>query len=131
MAQALSTCSIAQIGPQITFEKLTHDYGDIKKGADGQCVFIFKNSGSAPLIISKVMNSCGCIVPSWPKDPIAPGETAKILVKYDTKRVGRISKSLTVISNAENDPSVVIRIIGNVRQKPSNKIPVNVNGTSN
>ena len=74
--------------PQITFDKVIHDYGDIQYGANGECVFAFKNTGNAPLIISKVMNSCGCIVPRWPKEPIYPGDEAEIIVKYDTKRIG-------------------------------------------
>ena len=61
-------------GAQIEFEKEVHDYGTIENGANGQCTFNFKNSGNAPLIISNAKGSCGCTVPSWPKEPIAPGE---------------------------------------------------------
>lgn len=79
-------------GAQIEFEKEVHDYGTIENGANGQCTFNFKNSGNAPLIISNAKGSCGCTVPSWPKEPIAPGASAKITVKYDTKRAGAINK---------------------------------------
>ena len=125
----LTTDAIAQEevvnGAKIEFEKDKHDYGSIKYGADGQCTFDFKNTGSAPLIISNAKGSCGCTVPSWPKEPIAPGQTATITVKYDTKRPGAINKSVTITSNAVNEPTKVIRITGNVGPKPDAGAPVN------
>ena len=65
----------------------------LSKEPDGLRVFEFKNTGKAPLVISGASSSCGCTVPSWPKDPIAPGATGKIEVKYDTNRVGAIAKN--------------------------------------
>ncbi|MCK9613559.1 MAG: DUF1573 domain-containing protein [Bacteroidales bacterium] len=98
---------------EIKFDKTEHDYGTIKKGADGSCEFTFKNTGKEPLILSNVKSSCGCTVPTWPKDPILPGQTGAIKVVYDTKRVGTISKTITVISNAETG-TVTLSIKGNV-----------------
>ena len=72
----------------------------IAKGSDGVRVFEFTNTGSEALVISDVKSSCGCTVPEKPKGPIAPGETGQIKVKYDTKRVGPIRKTVTVYSNA-------------------------------
>lgn len=118
-------------GPQIEFEKEVHDYGTIKNGANGECTFTFKNTGNAPLIISNAKGSCGCTVPSWPKEPIAPGATASIKVKYDTKRAGAINKSVTITSNATNEPTKVIRIKGNVEPAPQPGTPVNTTGPSN
>lgn len=115
-------------GAKIEFEKEVHDYGTIKNGADGQCTFDFKNTGNAPLIISNAKGSCGCTVPVWPKEPIAPGATATITVKYDTKRAGAINKSVTITSNASNAPTKVIRIKGNVLPKPEGGAPVNNSG---
>jgi len=112
-------------GAKIDFSKETHDYGDIKYGADGTCTFEFKNTGTAPLIISNAKGSCGCTVPEWPKEPINPGQKAEIKVKYDTKRPGPINKSVTITSNASNEPSKVIRIKGNVGAKPETGAPVN------
>jgi len=69
---------------KIEFKADTIDYGTVEKGADGVRVFEFTNTGDAPLIISNVKSSCGCTVPSKPKDPIMPGDSGEIKVKYDT-----------------------------------------------
>jgi len=98
---------------KIEFKSDTIDYGIIEKGADGVRVFEFTNTGTAPLIISKVTSSCGCTVPKKPKGPIMPGEVGEIQVKYDTKRVNPIRKTITVISNADT-PTVALKIRGEV-----------------
>ena len=115
-------------GAQIEFEKEVHDYGTIENGANGECTFEFTNTGNAPLIISNAKGSCGCTVPSWPKEPLAPGATAVITVKYDTKRPGAINKSVTITSNAVDTPTKVFRIKGNVKPKPQSGAPVNTSG---
>ncbi len=99
--------------PEITFENIVHNYDTIKKGSDGACEFKFKNTGKEPLILSNVRSSCGCTVPTWPKDPILPGKTGVINVVYDTQRVGGIYKSITVLSNAKTS-TVVLSIKGMV-----------------
>ncbi|WP_034046130.1 DUF1573 domain-containing protein [Wocania ichthyoenteri] len=96
---------------KIEFKSDTIDYGTIEKGADGVRVFEFTNTGDAPLIISKVSSTCGCTIPKKPEEPILPGKTGKIEVKYDTKRVMPIRKTITVISNAET-PTVALKIKG-------------------
>jgi len=98
---------------KIDFKSDTIDYGTIEKGSNGVRVFEFKNTGNAPLIISKVSSSCGCTIPEWPKGPILPGETGSIEVKYDTNRVNPIRKTITVISNADT-PTVALKIKGEV-----------------
>lgn len=103
-------------GAEITFESEVVDYGTIPQNADGVRMFTFTNTGTAPLIISDAKGSCGCTVPSWPKAPINPGETAEIKVKYATNRLGPINKSVTVSTNTST-PSVVLRIKGNVIEK--------------
>lgn len=120
-----------QEGAKIEFAKETHDYGEVKHGGNGQCTFDFTNTGSEPLIIQNAKGSCGCTVPSWPKEPLAPGETASITVKYDTKRPGAINKSVTITSNAVNTPVKVIRIKGNVLPKPTSGAPVQTGGPAN
>jgi hypothetical protein len=117
-----------ETGPKIEFSKETHDYGTVKYGADGSCTFEFKNTGNEPLIISNAKGSCGCTVPDWPKEPIAPGAKGTITVKYDTKRPGAINKSVTITSNAVNEPTKVIRIKGNVLPAPEGAAPVNNTG---
>ena len=101
--------------PEISFETETIDYGTIEKGANGQREFLFTNTGKEPLIISNAQGSCGCTVPTWPREPIAPGEQGVIKVKYDTKRVGPFTKSVTINSNAAT-ATKVIRIKGNVKK---------------
>ena len=86
----------------VIFDKLVHDYGTIEKGDDGDCTFTFTNKGQKPLVLSNVRASCGCTVPQWPREPIAPGEQGEIKVKYNTKTVGSFNKSITVNSNAAN-----------------------------
>jgi len=115
-------------GPKIDFSKETHDYGNLKYGGDGTCTFEFKNTGNAPLIISNAKGSCGCTVPDWPKEPIAPGAKGVIKVKYDSKRPGTINKSVTITSNAVNEPTKIIRIKGNVLPAPEGSAPVNNSG---
>ena len=113
--------------PEITFVKLVHDYGQIEQGANGECEFEFKNTGKADLILTNCRSSCGCTVPSWPKDPIAPGKKAVIKVKYNTQRIGQINKTITVESNAVND-RVVLKITGNVNPKATEAAPENNSG---
>ena len=107
---------------EITFESLEHDYGNIYKGDNGECEFVFKNTGKAPLQITNARASCGCTVPSWPREPIAPGKKSVIKVKYDTNRLGTINKSITVTSNAVNN-SVVLHIKGSISEKPAESVP--------
>jgi len=96
---------------KIEFKTDVIDYGTIEKGADGVRIFEFTNTGDAPLVISNVKSTCGCTVPKKPKDPIMPGETGEIEVKYDTNRVNPIRKTITVFSNAET-PTVALKIKG-------------------
>tara|TARA_R100001369_G_scaffold92163_1_gene135783 strand:- start:1112 stop:1540 length:429 start_codon:yes stop_codon:yes gene_type:complete len=96
---------------KIEFKTDVIDYGTIEKGSDGVRIFEFTNTGNAPLIISSVKSTCGCTVPKKPKGPIMPGKTGKIEVKYDTKRVNPIRKTITVISNADT-PTVALKIKG-------------------
>lgn len=101
-------------GPAISVNKEVHDYGTIQKGGDGACEFVVTNVGTEPLIISKCKGSCGCTVPQCDKNPVQPGATSIISVKYDTQRVGPINKSVTITSNAVNEPSKRITIKGKV-----------------
>ena len=108
--------------PHIQFEKTTHDYGTIYKGADGNVTFSFVNTGQEPLIIQNVKTSCGCTVASKPSAPILPGESSEISVKYDTKRIGSFHKNITVTSNGDN-PSVILNIKGKIIQQPAEEVP--------
>lgn len=103
------------------FEEEVIDYGSIAQNGDGVRTFKFTNRGRAPIVISKVKTTCGCTVPTYPKKAILPGETGTIDIKYATNRVGTFSKSITVISNADNGQKK-LRIKGNVIAKPKASI---------
>ncbi|MCB9183964.1 MAG: DUF1573 domain-containing protein [Flavobacteriales bacterium] len=126
LALALTaTALVAQSGPLIQLDKQVHDYGTIAQGANGECAFTVTNTGDAPLIITNCKGSCGCTVPKCDTAPIAPGQKSTITVKYDTKRTGVINKSVTISSNAANEPEKVVRIKGMVEgQAPQGTAPV-------
>ena len=105
-------------GAAITLDKETHDYGDIPFDANGACQFKVTNTGTEPLIISNCQGSCGCTVPKCDPNPIAPGASSFIDVKYDTKRPGPFQKSVTINSNAVNAPVKVVTIKGTVGPDP-------------
>ena len=108
------TFSFAQSSAKIVFEEEIFDFGELPEGPKVETEFVFTNTGSEPLIISNAKGSCGCTVPSWPKTPIAPGETGVIKVVYNTaRRPGNFTKTITLTSNAET-PSKVIKIRGSV-----------------
>lgn len=116
-----SFSSFSQGGAKIEFLTAdnTIDYGTISKATDsGLRTFEFRNTGDAPLIISEVRSTCGCTVPTKPKDPILPGKMGKIDVRYNMTP-GPIRKTITVESNAVNYPQgiVALKIKGEVVEK--------------
>jgi hypothetical protein len=98
---------------EVTFEATSINYGTLSKGADGTRTFVFKNTGSHPLLIEKVFSSSYCKVLSYPKKPIAAGETGEIVVKYDTNKLGPIVKTITVKMNVK-EKMVSLGLKGNV-----------------
>lgn len=100
---------------KISFEETTIDYGEIEKGSDGVRSFKLTNTGDAPLVIEDIKSTCGCTIPKKPTDPIMPGASDNIEVKYDTNRVGPIRRSISVYSNAE-EPIVTLNIRGTVKE---------------
>lgn len=110
--------------PFLVFEKVLHDFGGIEYDGNGTCEFVYKNTGKEPLILSNVQASCGCTIPEWSKEPLKKGGTAVIKVKYDTKRPGSFTKTITVTSNAKNNTEV-LTIKGNV--KPNANADKNTN----
>jgi len=115
----LSTLSFAQ--PKIEFKDKdnTIDYGNVYKDVDsGERVFVFTNTGDEPLIILNVQSTCGCTVPSKPTEPILPGKTGEIKVKYNMNP-GPIRKTISVESNATNVEAgrVALKIKGEVLVK--------------
>jgi len=105
--------------PHIEFEETVFDFGTIAYHSDGTHVFKFKNTGKEALLISDVKATCGCTTPSYSKEPVKKGKSGEITVKYDTRRVGSFSKSITVTSNADN-ATVRLTIKGVVQKNSQN-----------
>ena len=110
--------------PVLVFEKVLHDFGNVEYDGNGTCEFVYKNTGKEPLILSNVQASCGCTIPEWSKEPLKKGGTAVIKVKYDTKRQGSFTKTITVTSNAKNQTEV-LTIKGNVKASPNEDNKIN------
>ena len=126
-ANAQTEKSDPSAGAVISFASLEHDYGTIANGANGECEFTYTNTGTGYLIISSCKSSCGCVVPKCDPNPLAPGRSAVVKVKYDTNRSGPFTKTVTVESNATNTPIVVLRIKGHVLPPPAEAIPADTN----
>lgn len=104
-------------GPQMVFEELVVDYGEVDKGSDPLRKFHFTNLGTEPLVIKQAKGSCGCTVPDYPKEPIMPGESSTIDVRYDTNRVGPFTKTVALTTNM-GEEKVVLTIKGKVNMPP-------------
>ena len=103
-------------GQDIWFEEYMHDYGQMEEGSDGTWSFLFKNLGEQAFVINRVRSTCGCTVPDWPREPIEPGASGEIIVKYNTETTGTFLKSVIVYSTAANSP-VKLQIKGKVVAK--------------
>lgn len=109
--------------PVIFLQETLYDYGTIEQNSDGTHYFIYKNIGKEPLILSKVRSSCGCTIPEWSREPLMSGQQDTIKVKYDTRRIGPFSKTVSIFSNAKK-PMVIVRIQGKVEApKPEDAQP--------
>ncbi|HRP89839.1 MAG TPA: DUF1573 domain-containing protein [Edaphocola sp.] len=101
------------------FNEEVHDFGKIKEGSKAEFVFEFVNKSKKPITIQNVSSSCGCTVPSWSKEPVAPKKKGQITVNYRTTP-GPINKQVTVMTDAGNK---VLRITGSVEAKPAASVP--------
>lgn len=110
-----------QGGPTMHFEATEVDYGTIEQNSDPLRIFNFTNTGDEPLVIKHAKGSCGCTVPTYPKEPIMPGEAGVIEVRYDTKRIGPFTKTVTLTTNEETARKV-LKIKGKVN-KPAEQPP--------
>ncbi|NDC41360.1 MAG: DUF1573 domain-containing protein [Chitinophagia bacterium] len=108
----------------MAFSDLNHDFGTVQEGPDATCKFTFTNNGKEPIIIQKAQASCGCTVPTYSKEPIAPGQTGTIDVAFHTqgKPAGQFNKTITVTSNAGTK---ILNIRGIVEKAPTNSVPEN------
>jgi hypothetical protein len=89
--------------PTLDFDEKTHDFGTIDEGDVVEHTFTFTNNGNAPLVITNARGTCGCTVPTWTKEPVAPGETGEMLVKFNSRgKRNQQNKSVTVTANTES-----------------------------
>ena len=93
--------------PVITFAEKEFDFGTITQGTKVEHVFKFTNTGEAPLVIVNAKSSCGCTVPSYPKEPVAPGDTAELLVKFNGSGKNQVSKTVTITANTETGKETI------------------------
>ena len=101
----------------IEFDKTSYDFGTVNEGDIVNAEFEVKNSGNTDLVITKASPSCGCTVPTWPKDPIKPGETAKVVAKFNTNgKPNKQVKAITLFTNTAKGREV-LTIKGNVTPK--------------
>ncbi|MEL6591500.1 MAG: DUF1573 domain-containing protein [Bacteroidota bacterium] len=109
----LAAPSWAQQDTKIKFEKTTHDFGTLEKGAKCEYTFQFTNVSENPIKLGRVKASCGCTTPSYTKEEVAPGSTGTIHVKYNSQRVGAFNKTVTVTYDSVERP-IVLYIKGRV-----------------
>lgn len=103
--------------PVMSFEKAEHDFGTIEQGTPQETVFKFTNTGDGPLIITDATSSCGCTVPTYPKNtPVAPGETGEMVVKFNGSGQNQVTKTITVKANTAKG-SEILRIKAFVNPK--------------
>ncbi|UCE94291.1 MAG: DUF1573 domain-containing protein [Flavobacteriaceae bacterium] len=95
-------------GPKLKFDKTEHDFGVINEGDVVETVFSFTNSGKSELIITSAKGSCGCTVPEWPKEPIMPGESGTIKVKFNSDRKPNLQqKQITLVTNTDQGKEIL------------------------
>ena len=87
--------------PVMSFDEEQFDFGEIVQGTHVEHMFKFTNTGDAPLVITNASSSCGCTVPEYTREPVAPGESGELLVKFDGSGRGTVSKNITLTTNTE------------------------------
>lgn len=111
--------------PVMTFTETDFDFGDINEGDVVEHTFSFKNTGNAPLVIVNATGSCGCTVPEWPKEPIAPGESGELLVKFNSNgKPNAQNKQVTITANTEKGKEIIkIKAMVAPKAKPATETP--------
>ncbi|MCC3152356.1 DUF1573 domain-containing protein [Hymenobacter sp. BT770] len=119
-ATAPATKAVGPVaGPAITFEESKYDFGSVVQGGTVDHTFKFKNTGTAPLVISNIGVSCGCTTPEWTKVPVLPGKTGSITAHFNsTGKMGMQNKVLTIESNAAAG-STTVSLVGEVKEAPA------------
>lgn len=103
--------------PSFQFVESKHDFGDVIQGDVVEHYFEFSNVGNQPLVISNIITTCGCTAPTWPKEPIKPGEKEKIKIVFNSSgKIGKQNKVVTIISNTRNQKERLF-IVANIIPK--------------
>lgn len=114
--------------PVMTFEETSYDFGTIEGGTAVEHIFKFKNTGEAPLVIVDAKSSCGCTVPEYTKEPVAPGATGELLVKFNGSGKNQVSKTVTITANTEKGKeTLTIKAFVNAKEgvmAPGNATPL-------
>ncbi|MFZ1705438.1 MAG: DUF1573 domain-containing protein [Saprospiraceae bacterium] len=114
---------VERTNAKMTFETTIVDYGTIQQKGEPLRTIKFTNTGTDPLIIKSAHGSCGCTVPTFPRDPIMPGQSSVIEVRYDTNRIGKINKSITITTN-EGPDKHILQVVGEVlKLEEENAVP--------
>lgn len=129
-AIAYAVAAVAQGAPEISFEKLVHDFGTFpEESGKVSCTFEFKNTGSSDLVLQKVKASCGCTTPEWTKTPIKPGEKGTVTATYNANgRPGAFTKTITVTTNAGDKRLTIKGEVIPKAAKVEDQYPVDMNG---
>ena len=107
-------------GPMIEFEEKIYNFGSVVEGDSVTHTFKFKNIGTEPLKILSARGSCGCTVPKYTKEAIAPGASGEVYVKFDTRaKMGSQNKTVTLVTNAANHKQVILSIRGTITARTS------------
>ena len=112
--------------PVMTFAEVEHDFGTINEGDVVEHKFTFTNTGKAPLVIVSAKGSCGCTVPDWPKEPVAPGATGEMLVKFNSNgKPNQQTKQVTITANTEAGQEILkIKAMVTPKAQPVGGTPV-------
>jgi hypothetical protein len=120
-----NTTVIADDPKEIVWNKTTHDFGEIIQGTKAKYTFTFTNKGTTPIIINNATASCGCTVPNFSKEPVAPGGQGSVTVVFDSSgKNGNFSKNITVLTSIGQ---TTLFIKGNVTlevQKPKSPVQI-------
>lgn len=117
VAVAAERDDAAKLVPVMSFAKAEHDFGTIEQGTPQETIFTFTNTGNGPLIITDATSSCGCTVPTYPKNtPVAPGDSGEMVVKFNGSGQNQVTKTITVKANTAKG-SEILRIKAFVNPK--------------
>jgi len=117
MISFLSINAQERVGSDIVFKDTIYQFGPVEEGSDAACVFSFINKSKTPVAITNVKTFCGCIDLRWTKEPVKPGQSGKISVKFHAGNTGTFSKTIKVFTTNSGEQSIDLTIRGSVVMK--------------